>query len=209
MERIGERTKLDPELVRVMLESGVCCTIGTADYKGLLRKHLLLYSCLDDDYFVAILDRTETVLVTLVPVERVSFRGFRIGWFHRRTAQQKWQESDLSKTVIKEETPMEIGEALLEVRVNDVTEFTLKLGNIPKNPSLTSQTLTQIFYDSLSAISKGVAVWMMDNMSKKVRYHVLVKCYPDTHFEEAFCLRHRELFRRLQGETSSRMRKSK
>jgi len=66
-DRITERTKLSCEDISFILDNKLVVNMGCKP--GMPRQHLLFYSDLDDEYFVAIQDEMSGTIVTILPLE--------------------------------------------------------------------------------------------------------------------------------------------
>ena len=172
--RIKERTKLSPDLVKQMLESGLSCKLGADDYDGSRRKYYLLYSYADNCFFVAALNFNETNVVTVVPNDQVAFRGIRICEFHRRRAKDAWVRSDLAKEIKK---TAKTAECILEVYADNTLEFTHNLG-FAHEDDLTIMGLVKCFYDDIVVIFEAVNKWYKVSNALKVRFEFRVKRTP-------------------------------
>ena len=172
--RIKERTKLSPDLVKQMLESGLYCKLGADDYDGSRRKYYLMYSYADNCFFVVVLNFNETFVVTVVLNEQVAFRGIRICEFHRRRAKDAWLRSDLARETKK---VIKTAECLLEVYVDNTLEFTHSLG-FAHEDDLNIMGLVNCFYDDIVVIFEAVNKWYKVSNALKVRFEFRIKRAP-------------------------------
>ena len=198
--RIKERTKLSPDLVKKMLESGLCCKLGADDYDGSRRKYYLMYSYADNCFFVVVLNFNETYVVTVVPNDQVAFRGIRICEFHRRRAKDAWVQSDLSKEIKKAN---KTAECILEVYADNTLEFTHNLG-FAHEDDLTIMGLVKCFYDDISVFFEAVNKWYKLSNALKVRFEFRIKRTSLGDFNTEIKIGHTKLARWYIAERSRR-----
>ncbi len=75
-KRMAQRTKLPCEEVARILDQGL--TLNTGRKPGFNRNHLLFYSIIDDDFFVAIQDEVTGTVVTVLPLDYHANLAWRI-----------------------------------------------------------------------------------------------------------------------------------
>ena len=83
-ERIAERLRLSPESVAHLLDEGRTVLVGSEP--GSNREHRLFYSPPDQQWFVAVQDHTDGVVVTLLPVDYHQTLAWVVSEEAKRTA---------------------------------------------------------------------------------------------------------------------------
>ena len=89
-QRISERVRLSSEEVVLMLDAKI--TVNTGRKPGFNRDHLLLYSELDNDFFVAIQDCLTGTVVTILPLDYHANLAWKVTQQQCEVAKKLWLE---------------------------------------------------------------------------------------------------------------------
>ncbi len=89
-QRISERVRLRSEDIMRMLDAKI--TVNTGRKPGFNRDHLLFYSELDNDFFVAIQDSLTGTVVTVLPLDYHTNLAWKITQQQCQLAKQRWLE---------------------------------------------------------------------------------------------------------------------